>query len=185
MLSFVAVAVRPTAEAIPNPTSFSPFYIPIIMMIFAVYSFALLILVAPDVLALGGRRSPAGRSSVAAGGMTPEEIDYVIKKLEAALARGVYRNPELTLNGLAECLSVHPKRLSIAINNHYGEGCSRLLNRYRLDEFLSRADAAALAHQSILSLPFEVGFPSKSTFNRVFRERFDVAPSKHLPNGSK
>ncbi len=188
LIAFIPVAVRPATEAVPNPASFSPFYIPAIIMMTAVYSFAMLVLVAPGVLALGGNRRDGRREKDNSNGgnprtnltMTQDDIDTVIQKLEAALARGVYRNPELTLNGLAECLAMHPKRLSTAINRHYGESCTRLINQYRLDEFLFRANAGELKRYTILGLAFEVGFPSKSTFNRVFRERLDQAPSQHF-----
>lgn len=176
MLSFVAVAVRPAAEAAPNPASFSPFYFPTVMMMLSVYSFAMLVLVAPDVPALGGKRRERGVGAP----MTQDDVEAVLKKLDAALERGVYRNPELTLSGLAECMSVHPKRVSTAINRHYGEGFNRLMNQHRLDEFLSRANAGELNRYTILGLAMEVGFPSKSTFNRAFRERFGESPSQHL-----
>jgi AraC-like DNA-binding protein len=35
----------------------------------------------------------------------------------------------------------------------------------------------ALENENILGLAFESGFPSKSTFNRVFKESYGVAPS--------
>lgn len=188
LLSFVVVAVHPASEAMPNPASFTPFFVPAIIMMLTVYSFAMLVLVAPGILALGGNRR-GGRheeenGSRSNGGarlsMTQDDVVAVIHKLEAALARGVYRNPELTLSGLAECLAMHPKRLSTAINRHYGESCTRLINQYRLDEFLLRANAGELKRYTILGLAFEVGFPSKSTFNRVFRERLNQAPSQYL-----
>ena len=45
---------------------------------------------------------------------------------------------------------------------------------------MRRVSEGALAQQSILELAFEAGFSSKSTFNRVFKERVGVAPSDYV-----
>ena len=53
----------------------------------------------------------------------------------------------------------------------------KLLNRRRLDYFTEHTRHGALTKQTILELAFEAGFPSKSTFNRVFKGEKGMSPS--------
>ncbi|MFP4232346.1 MAG: helix-turn-helix domain-containing protein, partial [Spirochaetaceae bacterium] len=93
------------------------------------------------------------------------------------LEAGAFRDPELSLQKLAERLNVHPNRLSRAINHVYGESYPSLLARCRLDYFIRRVRTGCLDECNILELAFDAGFSSKSSFNRVFKEYFGIAPS--------
>ena len=178
LLAFSVVAVRPAAAAVPLAGSISPFYVPAAVMAVTIYSFALLVLAAPDVLSVAGN----GRSAGAAQAATPEEIEDIAYRVRRALDAGAYRNPELTISSLAKQLKVHPKRLSYAINQSFGQNFSQLVHSRRLNHFLQQAEHGISEQQTILRIAIDAGFPSKSTFNRVFRQRYGKAPSAYLPD---
>ncbi|TVR91450.1 MAG: AraC family transcriptional regulator [Spirochaetaceae bacterium] len=180
LLAFSVVAVRPAAAAVPLAGSISPFYVPAAVMAVTIYSFAMLVIAAPDVLSVAGN----GQSSGTAQAATQEEIEDIAYRVRRALDAGAYRNPELTISSLAKQLKVHPKRLSYAINQGFGQNFSQLVHSRRLNYFLQQAAHGIPEQQTILRIAIDAGFPSKSTFNRVFKQRFGKTPSEFLPEYS-
>ncbi len=176
MASFLLVAVRPTAAAITPDGANMRFYAPAVAMMLTTYAFSLMVLFAPDVLILGGKKS---RNELPAG-LEQSEIDSIINRVRAQLESGVYRDAELTITRLAKKIGVHPYRLSLVINHAYGKNFSQLIHDHRLEFFLERTRSGDLERYTILRLAFEAGFPSKSTFHRVFRERFGASPGEYL-----
>jgi AraC-like DNA-binding protein len=150
-----------------------PFAILAGAMSLLIYTFSMLVLVAPDAAASGG--VPGRKESLSS--VPEDECQRIGKRVQERLEEGAYRDPELSLGHLAEELKVHPNRLSVAVNHSFHEPFRRVLNRYRLEYFRQRLDEGALERENILELAFEAGFPSKSTFNRLFKEHFGVAPS--------
>ncbi|MFW5994794.1 MAG: helix-turn-helix domain-containing protein, partial [Spirochaetia bacterium] len=108
------------------------------------------------------------------------DCSRIAERARARLEAGAYLDPELSLRGMAEELGVHPNRLSAAVNRVYGENFCRLVNRYRLEHFAKAVAEGAADRHSLLDLAFDAGFPSKSTFNRLFKEHFGTAPSRYL-----
>jgi AraC-like DNA-binding protein len=91
-----------------------------------------------------------------------------------------YKDPDLTLNGLAESLNVHPNTLSQVINSKEHKNFYDLINEKRVQEFM-RVSASALSQQyTLLSLAFDCGFNSKASFNRNFKKYTGVTPSDYL-----
>ncbi|MFN2310494.1 MAG: helix-turn-helix domain-containing protein [Spirochaetia bacterium] len=177
LLAFGVVAVRPAAAAVPVAGSISLFSVPAAIMAITIYGFTMLVLAAPDVLSVSGNGQAAGTAHTA----TQEEIEKIAYQVQRALDNGAYRDPELSITSFAKRLKVHPKRLSQAINQSFGQNFSQLVHNCRLDYFLQQAAAAKPEHHTILGLALDAGFPSKSTFNRVFKQRFGKAPSEFLP----
>lgn len=113
------------------------------------------------------------------GPTIPEsECRRIAGLVRAELDDGVYRDPSLSLVRLARRLGVHPNSLSAAVNHVYGASFRRIVNRHRVEHF--RAAAVSRNGHSILDLAFDAGFPSKSTFNRVFKEETGLTPSDYL-----
>lgn len=169
--AFVAVFSRASAALAEGVTL--PFAILAAAMSLLIYSFSMLVLIAPDAAVTGG--VPGRRESLSS--MPEEECARIGRLVQEKLKDGSYRDPELSLGQLARELKVHPNRLSVAINHFFQEPFRRVLNRYRLEYFRGQVGEGALEKENILELAFEAGFPSKSTFNRLFKEHFGVAPS--------
>ncbi len=94
-----------------------------------------------------------------------------LTKLERRLtelmdAEHVYRRDDLTLPALAELLDTTPHRLSEYLNRIRQMSFSEYVNRRRVQA----AQVLLLAERdrTVLSIAFEVGFNSKSAFNKAF-----------------
>ncbi|TVR68121.1 MAG: AraC family transcriptional regulator [Spirochaetaceae bacterium] len=176
MLSFAVATSWPAVTSVPAP-GFSPFIVPALVMMVTVYGFAMVVLFAPNVLAVG----TVGKSHANGCALEEDEIRKITAEVQRAFAAGAYRNPELTVTSLAEELGVHPRRLSVAVNHAFGRSFPQLVSEARLDYFVEHFETGRLREQTILDLAFEAGFASKSTFNRVFKDRYGSAPSEKTP----
>lgn len=90
----------------------------------------------------------------------------------------VYLNPELDLGLLAKMMGMHKNQLSALINEE-GQNFNSLINHYRIEAFKARINNPQYAHMSLLGLAFEVGFNSKATFHRVFKQETGQTPSQY------
>ena len=180
MVSFLLVAVQPTAPAISPEGAQLRFYAPAVTMMLTTYAFSLVALFAPDVLVFGTKKARKERPAA----IDESEIESIAARVHKQLDEGVFRDADLTITRLAKKIRVPPYRLSIVINHVFGKNFSQLIHDRRLEFFLERTQAGDLEKYTILSLAFEAGFASKSTFHRVFRERFGTAPGEYLSNGA-
>lgn len=176
MLAFGFAAIFPNLTGTPMLGPAPILDIPALVMMVTIYGLTLLLLVAPDVLA--PEHGCAERAVT--GGVSMAEVERIASLVDQHICTGVYRDPNLSLEALARALDVSPKRVSTAINRKFGENFSHLIHQRRLDHFLDRAAAGELSRHTILELAFDAGFPSKSTFNRVFKDRFGQSPSEYL-----
>jgi AraC-like DNA-binding protein len=88
---------------------------------------------------------------------------------------GWYREPELTLATVARRLGTNPAYLSRGLNEGLGTSFSTVINRMRVD-----AACVELARGgAVLFTALDVGFGSKATFNRVFRQVVGCTPSAY------
>lgn len=115
----------------------------------------------------------------------PAEESYVSEQnpLWEALMRvmdekELWRNPDLTLEALAAHLKSNRTTLAQTIRQHGYEDYRHFINRRRIDEFLkiARTDSRI----SIQDTFFRVGFRSKITALRYFREYTGSTPSEYL-----
>ncbi|QTC92223.1 AraC family transcriptional regulator [Brevundimonas goettingensis] len=92
-------------------------------------------------------------------------------------AEGWWREPDLTLPGLARRLGTNSGRLSRAINLGLEVNFSVFINGLRAEAV---ADAITIRPKAdLLDLAFEMGFASKASFNRAFHARYGMAPSAY------
>ena len=135
-------------------------------------------------LGLGIAASVAGRSQPA-----PEPVESPGSRIAATstddpavLARiddlmskqGLYRNDALNLDRLARKAGIPARQISAAINRETGRNVSQYVNDFRI------ADACRLLRATDLPLTqimFEVGFQTKSNFNREFRRVTGTSPT--------
>lgn len=91
-----------------------------------------------------------------------------------------FTNPELTLGEIAEQLRVHPNKLSQVINSVTQKNFYDYINSWRVDEFIHLVNKPDNMNYTLLSIAFECGFNSKSSFNRNFRKITGLSPSEYL-----
>ena len=92
----------------------------------------------------------------------------------------IYTEPELTLNSLAKLLEVHPNHLSQVINSIEGKNFYDFINFYRIEEFKRLVIRPESKNYTLLSLAYECGFNSKTSFNRNFKKSTGLSPSEFL-----
>lgn len=91
-----------------------------------------------------------------------------------------YISPTLTLHELAVGLHLAPHVLSRAINDGFGQSFFDFINTYRVEAFKRRMEAPGARRFTMLSLAFEVGFNSKTAFNRAFKKQTGQTPREHF-----
>lgn len=85
-------------------------------------------------------------------------------------AKRYFEDPELSLNSLAEKVSMPPRELSKAINMVFKKSFNDFVNEYRVRDMVSKMQDPAYNNMTLLGIAFEAGFNSKATFNRSFRQ---------------
>ncbi len=112
--------------------------------------------------------------------LEPDEAeDYIRKLLYLIEMEKVYQDPDISLNSLAQRLKLSPRNLSQVINEQLKKSFHELINKYRVKEAQKMLTAPDMARQSILEIGYEVGFNSKSAFNRAFKHFTRQTPSQY------
>jgi AraC-like DNA-binding protein len=95
-----------------------------------------------------------------------------------------YLQPELSLAELAKILDISKSELTSLLNYHMGTNFFSFVNQYRLKTVLQKLEDPKQNHLTILSIAFDCGFNSKSTFNNFFKEHTGVTPTAYRRNQS-
>jgi len=119
-----------------------------------------------------------------------EKSDESIENLETEMAKvstymdtkKPYTNSKLNLVELSKDLQFPPHLLSKIINTGFGKNFFDFVNSYRVEEFKRRVEDPQLRHYTLLSIAFEVGFNSKTAFNRSFKKITNQTPSSYFKN---
>ncbi len=176
LVAFAYVALFPAATANIAAGVVLPFAVLAALMVGLIYLVSLMVIVAPDLPGLAGGDPTAHPGP----SISDDECNRLAGLLEGRLDKGQFHDPELSLSDIAAQLRVHPNRLSFAVNHTLGMPFRRLVNRKRLAYFMEKVQEGALEENTILGVAFDAGFPSKSTFNRVFKEETGVTPSEFV-----
>ncbi len=104
----------------------------------------------------------------------PEELEKVINDIETLLVtKFLFRDVGLSLDRLARRLGIPARLVSVAINQRRNRNVSQFVNEFRV------AEACTLLRttdQSVTDVMFNVGFQTKSNFNREFRRVTGTTP---------
>ncbi|MGB5820659.1 MAG: helix-turn-helix transcriptional regulator [Saonia sp.] len=116
--------------------------------------------------------------------LKPEEIQKLQKRLHYFISEEqVFLQPDITLKGLAEKLNTSPNNLSWLLNQIYQATFYDYINRHRIQEFIFKINREEHLNHTILALAMDVGFNSKSTFNKAFKNETGKTPSAFIKNG--
>ena len=115
--------------------------------------------------------------------LDPGKAEKYLKKLLYVIeVEKVYRDEDLSLQSLAEKLSIPPRELSQVINEGLDMNYSNFINSYRIEEAKNLLFSPGENHYSILDIAYEVGFNSKAVFNRAFKKFTGMTPSQFRKN---
>jgi YesN/AraC family two-component response regulator len=111
-------------------------------------------------------------------GMADERIVEIVSKINKAMEEEkLYRETELTLHQLASHLQHPSHQVSQAINDGMDKTFYDLINGYRVEEAKRLLLNPKNRSFTILSVGFEAGFNSKTTFNTVFKKFTGLTPT--------
>ena len=91
-----------------------------------------------------------------------------------------YLNSDLKSHELASLLNTTPHYLSKIINQELGLNFYSFINGYRIEEFKKRALQKENKNFTLTGIAKDVGFNSKSSFNRVFKATVGITPSEYI-----
>lgn len=113
--------------------------------------------------------------------LTDDQISHIHKDLVALMKqKKLFLTAELSLSMLSEELEVHPNTLSQVINTVEQKNFFDYINSLRVEEFMERVADPENQKFTLLSLAYECGFNSKTSFNRNFKNITGKSPSEYL-----
>lgn len=129
---------------------------------------------------------PSAKIKVATGtsyrksGLTNKEAENHLKNLLSVMETNKpYLNSELTLGELAGKLSMSTHNLSEILNTRLNQKFYDFINRYRVEEVKRRLADKESEKYNLISIAFDSGFNSKSSFNTIFKRQTGTTPSQY------
>lgn len=130
--------------------------------------------ISPQPLSIFGETPVINEGEPEAGEKKTEPIEDLIELREKVedfmLKNKPYTNPKLSLAELAGKLKMPAHTLSKVINDGFEKNFFDFINSYRIEEFKKRVDNPKFKNYTLLSIAYEVGFNSKTAFNRSFKK---------------
>lgn len=110
--------------------------------------------------------------------LNPEFAEECIAKLKRLMEiEKVYVDPDISLNSLAEKMTIAPHQLSQLLNDRLNRNFSEYINGYRIDEAKRILKSSKGAQQKIDALAFDVGFSTTVVFYRAFKKYTGMTPT--------
>lgn len=121
------------------------------------------------------------RRKYASSGVTEEMSREIHQRLVQLMQSAkLFTDPDLSLSILADKINVHPNYLSQVINEIEGKTFFEYINSLRVEEFTRLAALPESRQFTIMSLAYDCGFNSKSSFNKNFKKVMGQSPSEYL-----
>lgn len=112
--------------------------------------------------------------------LSDDQIESIhIKLIQLMKEKKLHLTPELTLSMVSQELNVHPNTLSQVINSKEQKNFFDYINSLRVEEFIMRIAIPENQKYTLLSLAFECGFNSKTSFNRNFKNITGKSPTEY------
>lgn len=109
--------------------------------------------------------------------LTADMATRIERKLRAAMTEDqLHRDPNLSLWSLARHIGASPNYISQTLNDNIGESFFDFVNGYRI------ADAQIILRstdQTVLSITYDVGFNSRSSFYTAFKKSTGQTPTAY------
>lgn len=111
--------------------------------------------------------------------------EIVVKILAVMEQEKLFQETELTVQDLADKLQFPSYQVSQAINEGMKKNFYDLVNSYRVEEAKRLLLDSRNRSYTILSVGFEAGFNSKTTFNTVFKKFTGLTPTEYREKQKK
>lgn len=111
--------------------------------------------------------------------LTIEEKKEIKNEIEKFIReKKVYKNPQLKIESFAKRMHIPSKKLSNVINELYGTNFNTFINTLRIEE-AKKIILGSVKKNSVEDIFLEVGFLSRSTFNRAFKANTGITPREY------
>ncbi len=113
-------------------------------------------------------------------GLTSEKAQQYLARLRQVMQdEKPYLESDLTLQTLAQRLSISPNHLSQLLNAYLKQSFFDFVNSYRVEAAKRLLRDPKNDHLTLLAVAYEAGFTSKSSFNSAFRKFAGTTPSRY------
>jgi AraC-like DNA-binding protein len=106
--------------------------------------------------------------------------EWADKLTQLMITEKAYLDPEITLSELSKRLKTNTSVLSRVINQFFEKGFNDYINGYRVEDVKRRMEDKSYRNQTLLSMGYDAGFNSKSTFNRAFKKAVGISPKEYM-----
>jgi AraC-like DNA-binding protein len=112
--------------------------------------------------------------------LNPQFAEVCIQKLKHLMeAKKMYRDPDISLQLLAEKMSITSHVLSQLLNEKLNRNFSDFINFYRIEEAKRILQSPKAEEQKIITVAFDVGFNTKVAFYNAFKKYTNMTPSEY------
>ncbi|WP_452597417.1 helix-turn-helix domain-containing protein [Pontimicrobium sp. MEBiC01747] len=109
------------------------------------------------------------------------ELIEIFNKVESYISdERLYLNPNITLKTLSKLTKISSNKISKSLKAAGYENFNSYINNYRIEEVKKMLLSDSYKKYSIITIAKEVGFNSKATFYKNFKERLGVSPSDYI-----
>ncbi|MBY2926119.1 helix-turn-helix domain-containing protein [Rhizobium leguminosarum] len=143
------------------------------LTLISVSNLAVLVILGIAAAAASRSRAPAETVEAVLKSETTEDKETIATVDALMEAKKLYRDANLNLDRLARKAGIPARQISTAINRAMDKNVSQYVNDYRIGE---ACRLLAATQKSVTEVMFEVGFQTKSNFNREFRRVTDMTP---------
>ncbi|MCE7994740.1 MAG: helix-turn-helix domain-containing protein [Roseivirga sp.] len=107
-------------------------------------------------------------------------VSYIEEKLQESMtAEKRYRDPDLSLPGLAEHIQVPPIDLTRYLNRVVHKNFNQFITEHRIEESRELLATRSSKEMNVEEIMHEAGFSSKSVFNTAFKATTGMTPSQY------
>ncbi len=118
--------------------------------------------------------------------INPQFADELIKKLVYLMeSKKLFREPDISLQGLAEKLSISPHMLSQLLNETLNHSFSDYINYFRVEEAKQILSNPSGKNQKIAFIASDVGFNTQVAFYNAFKKFTNMTPAQFKKNEEK
>ncbi len=144
-----------------------------LFLTFIVYTIGFIAIKKPELITFDFETEKYEQSKI--GDDRLKEIKLKIEK--KMINEKLYLSPKLTIGEFADEINENVKNVSRVINEQYGMNFFDFVNSYRIEEFINHTKEKKHKEVTLLSLAYDSGFNSKTTFNSAFKKLKNTTPS--------
>ena len=106
--------------------------------------------------------------------------NHLVERMNALMETAkIYKDPELRLDGLADCLDISPRSLTTVLNQHCNTSFYDYVNSYRVKDAQQQLLEPDNSKKPIQRIYEDAGLSSKSTFYMLFKRETGKTPSEY------